>query len=266
MLIGQFMDAVQEGAAPLPGQGVGTGDREGSGSFTFREFVKTMPTVAGKVTTTPSGGNLSPDPVESIEFLICYPSRVIRASDMATPSLSFFLATRRSGKVEKTRLLLEGIATGGHGTEWEVASKEARVYVPLAVCNMESEGEDTHLNINFLGLGLYEDYHLRLVAGSENSGTLLVDNPFGSQTRYDLHFAEEAEDGRVVRDVQWQGFEDKGEETEDKAEDLGWFQIGKQPVGTISTFSEEGLPKFKGVGEELHRILEEKEIERRLGQ
>jgi len=138
----------------------------------------------------------------------------------------------------------------------------ARVYVPLAITDLDREEDGLHLNLTFLGLGIYEDYYLRLLVGDQNVGSMLVESRFGTQAQYDLHFAEQAKDGRLVRNVTIAGFE--LEEEREASEELGWLNIGTKPVATSLAFDEGQMPRFSAVSDELRRLLEKKEMQRRL--
>jgi hypothetical protein len=126
------------------------------------------------------------------------------------------------------------------------------------VAGLERKANGMHLNLTFLGLELYEDYHLRLLIGDENVGNLIVESRDGSRAQYALHFSDVTVDGRVSRSVQVAGFDPT------RSEELGWLKIGQRPVSSALTLDEKEIPQFKGMDDALNRLIQEKEMRRRL--
>jgi len=232
-----------------------------SSSFTLREFATQIPLVAGKVQTMPEDQKGVEDPVEEIEFLLFFPAHVVRGTDMATPSLSFFSARRASGKVEQSRLLMGGLkATARVGDQWLIHSDNASIYVPIATCSLDRYEDGMDLNLAFLGMGIYDDYYMRLTTGKVNKGSLIVEGRFGGRSEYNLSFVEKPQfGGEPVKNLVVAGFDPAV-----KGEELGWLNIGQWPVGSALAIESGAEPRFASVEEEITEAIRKKELERRL--
>jgi hypothetical protein len=246
-----------------PAGGRGPEDRaseaDAASRFTLRDFAKRIPIIAGKVTTTPVSEEEDPDPIVSLDFLLFYPGRVVKTADLATPSLSFFSATRSSGRAERTKVFYQGVANERSARGWALKSSTARLYVPLAICNLERTKDEMELYLTFLGLGVYDDYHLQLATGREKRGSLVVEGRFGTRSEYALTAEEEdAESGMMVRNLVIEGFDPA------HAEELGWLNIGREPVATSVALEEKPTPRFFALGEEIRQLIEQKKLQMRL--
>jgi len=230
-------------------------------SFTLRDLATKIPMVAGKVRTLVEEDDPNPDPVMQIEFLLLFPAHVVKSTDMATPSLSFFSAVRKSGKMEQSRLLFQGYhAKQRVGDQWMLQSDNASIYVPLATCGIERKEDGMDLNLAFLGMGFYDDYYLRLVTGKENSGRLMVEGKFGAQSEYNLSFVDAPRmGGEIVKNLYVGGFDPAVQ-----SQQMGWLNIGQWPVGQALAVDTEEVFKFAGVDEEITAAIEQKELERRM--
>jgi hypothetical protein len=228
-------------------------------SFTLREFAAKIPMVAGRVKTILTGEEADPDPVSEVDFMLFFPAHTLKATDLATPSLSFFSAKRKSGKLEQTRVFMEGLKSVQRvSDQWLPQSENARIYVPLATCGMNRYPGGVDLSLTFLGLGVYDDYILRLTTGKENRGSLIVEGKYGSRVDYRLSFVEEPTiaGAEPITNLVVAGFDPAI-----KSESLGWLNIGSSPVGASVVSEDVGVPDFASASDELKNLLQRKELE-----
>lgn len=232
-----------------------------SSSFTLREFATKIPLVAGKVRTLLDDDVTEENPVTQIDFLLFFPSHVVKSTDMATPSLSFFSATRKNGDVEQSRLLFNNLhATQRVGDQWLLQTDTASIYVPIATCGMDRNEEGMDLNLAFLGMGIYDDFYLQLTTGKENYGSLMVEGKYGGSSEYRLSFVDAPKiGGEMVKNLVVAGFDPAS-----AGEELGWLNIGQWPVGSALALEDQQVVRFAGAGEEVSEAIEKKELERRM--
>jgi len=230
-------------------------------SFTLREFATKIPLVAGRVMTVMDElTEQEENPVTEISFLLFFPTRVVQGTDLATPSMSFFMATRKDGAVEKSRVLFQNLqAKKKTSSQWMLTTDNASIYVPVATCGIDKTEDGMDVNLAFLGLGIYDDYYLNLKSGKENTGTLTVEGKAGASEKYPLNFVEKL-GGAPVKNLVVAGFEEGGAEQLD----MGWLNIGSLPIGSALALGEQDIDKLGSVDEKLAKTIEKKELDRRV--
>jgi len=197
-------------------------------TFTVREFTDRIPMIAGRVKVV--GGEVyheGDDPVEQLDFVVFYPGQTLLTGPNATPSLSLFSATHKSGRVERTRVV-KGYQSSSFDANrgWTSHSRQAHLYFPMTTCTAERKPNGVDLNIAFLGMGFSEDYYLELHCGQLDQGRLVIDGRNGILGDYEVAFTERTMEGREVRNILIAGFDPE------LGQEYSWLKIGKTPVGT----------------------------------
>ncbi|MBU1909651.1 MAG: hypothetical protein KJ726_06370 [Verrucomicrobia bacterium] len=247
-------------------KGSASGEDEGEAgggmavSVSLRDFASKLPLVAGKVKVmeSTSGEGEDKDPVTEINFVLLFPGRMVLGGEYATPSMSYFAATRRSGKVEQTRELFKGMSMDhrSQGEGWTRLGNAGALTVPLVTCSMQKRDEGMEINLVFLGMGLYDDYYLSLGSGmEEESGTLVVEGSRTGRRVYKTSYREVVNDGSEVKNLVVAGFDPK------EKIGVGWLNIGQWPVGSYVGLGEMQSGAFQGIGEDLARLIERKQME-----
>jgi len=233
-------------------------------TFSLKEFARNIPLIAGKVQFSPQEGQEIADPITLIEFVMFFPGDVILKGAEATPSMTLFCSTRKSGKTEKTRRLFSGFALSKAGDSsgergWAQESERAALSVPVTTVNMKKQPTGRTVDLVFLGLGIYDDYYVNLITGAENDGTLIVEDMDGNQELYKADFVRIDESGRVYRNLIIAGF-DPPEESDVNA--IGWLNIGYSPVGSALSTGDR-LRKFSSTEESVSAMIEAKTEEKK---
>lgn len=227
--------------------------------FTLKDFASKIPLVAGRLRTTAPEASGEADPVVQLDFVLLFPGRAVISGGSSTPSLSFFAVKRKSGKMEQTRQLFSNMnvtEVSEDADAWRSWTDNASLYVPLVSCGIQKGEGGVHVNLVFLGLGVYDDYYVNLFSGEEDRGTLIVENDDGERFTYDTTFKEVVQDTEV-RNLVVAGFDPQG------TAGIGWLNIGQWPVGASVGLGEMDIGRFAGVSEDLARLLENKEAELR---
>jgi hypothetical protein len=126
---------------------------------------------------------------------------------------------------------------------------------------MDRNENGMDLSLTFLGLGVYDDYILRLSTGKEDRGSLIVEGKYGTRADYDLTFVEKPAVASQVGEVK--NLVVAGFDSAIKSETLGWLNIGQSPVGSSLAIEESFVPEFASSGENLAEIVSKKELEQR---
>lgn len=165
--------------------------------FNFSDIAGKMPVIAGRVRAAVEIEGVEDDPIDTIEFFLLFPSKVVLTDTAVSPSLSFFSATRRSGKIEQTRRVFDGdvgvYRLSGTNVA-KIATSKGGVHVPVVSCGMESSDHGLTVNLSFLGSGIYGDYYLTLFQGPrDQSAKLIVKSPVTATGRvvYEASFMDE---------------------------------------------------------------------------
>ncbi len=266
--LNNFFDRLQDAAKEILPD-----DSTHAVQFNLSDIAGKMPVVAGRVKASVEVEGAEEDPIESIEFFLLFPSKVVMTETAVSPSLSFFSAKRKSGKVEQTKPVFHGdvgvYRLSGTNVA-KLASAPGGLHVPVVVCGM-AEGEGgVYVNLSFLGAGIFGDYYLTLFQGPREQKAKLVVKSATSQSgtvAYDASFMEDAtiegmEGGKVTKEqlsnLLISGFGGGGGGNRS----VGWLRLGQFPAQmTVAFGGEESGEKLTGSQTGLKEIVEKKRVE-----
>ncbi len=229
--------------------------------FSLRDFAAKIPLVAGRIKMLDVDSVHVKDPVTMIDFVLIFPGRAVISGNLATPSLCFFSAKKKSGKVDQTQLLFDKYTVNQKQKEgdWEEKGTGASLFVPLASCGLKKEEDGMAVNLVFLGLGVFDDYYLNLTSGKQNQGKLIVEGLDGTRTTYDTSFMDvvktENNELTEVKNLVVAGFDPM------EKSNIGWLQIGRLPPGTAVGVGDVPVQRFSSVDEGLMQMIEKKEMQ-----
>ncbi|HAL91522.1 MAG TPA: hypothetical protein DCM68_00655 [Verrucomicrobia bacterium] len=243
--------------------------------FNLSDIAGKMPVVAGRVRAAIEVEGAEEDPIEEVEFFLLFPSKVVMTETAVSPSLSFFSAKRKSGKVEQTKPVFHGdvgvYRLSGTNIS-KVASAPGGLHVPIVVCGMSQVEDGIHVNLSFLGAGIYGDYYLTLFQGPrEQKAKLVVKSPTSASgnVTYEASFMEDAKiegmDGSVTKEqlsnLLVSGFD--GASGANRS--VGWLRLGQFPASMTVAFGDaEGETKLTGAASGMKDIVEKKNLEMRM--
>lgn len=264
--LNNFFDRLQSAAQDLLPE-----DATHAVQFNLSDIAGKMPIVAGRVRAAVEVDGAEEDPIEQVEFFLLFPSKVVMTDVAVSPSLSFFSARRKSGKVEQTMPLFLG-DVGVYrlsGTNISrVASAPGGLHIPIVVCGLEQADGGVYVNLSFLGAGIYGDYYLTLFQGPrEQTAKLVVKSPTaesGSVT-YEASFMDEATiegmDGSVSKEqlsnLLIAGFGAGGGVNRS----VGWLRLGQFPASATVAFGDAGDTQLTGAQSDMREIVERKRVE-----
>lgn len=268
--LNNFFDQLQDAAKDILPD-----DTTHAVDFNLSDIAGKMPIVAGRVRATIEVEGAEEDPIEQLEFFLLFPSKVVMTDSAVSPSLSFFSARRKSGKIEQTKPIFQGDVgvyrlSGTNITR--VATAPGGVHVPIVVCGMEQLDEGVYVNLSFLGAGVYGDYYLSLFQGPREQRAKLVVKSEGAASgnvTYDASFMEDATiegmDGSITKEqlsnLLISGFGAGGGANRS----VGWLKLGQFPAAmTIAFGDSEGDTKMTGAAAGLKEIVEKKRVEMNL--
>ena len=267
-----FFDRLQDAAKDLlPDE-----DATHSVQFTLSDIAGKMPIVAGRVQTVMNVDGAEADPIDTLEFFLLFPSKIVMTEDSATPSLSFFSLKRKSGKIEQTKPIFKnevGVYRMSGTNIFKVGTSGGGLYVPVVTCGLKSVDEGIHVDLAFLGTGVYDDYYLSLFQGPMQQTATLVVNADGSGTNdastvtYEATFMEEAtieglkgKSQEKMSNLLISGFSGGGAGAN---RSVGWLRLGKFPAqATVSYGDSDTGVSLAGAGG-LKDVLDKKELELR---
>ncbi len=242
--------------------------------FNLSDIAGKMPIVAGRIRAAIEVAGAEEDPLEQIEFFLLFPSKVVMTDVAVSPSMSFFSARRKSGKVEQTRALFQG-DVGVYrlsGTNISrVASAPGGLHIPIVVCGMHQADGGIYVNLSFLGTGIYGDYYLTLFQGPrEQSAKLVVKSPNAESgtVTYEASFIDEATiegmDGEVTKEqlsnLLIAGFGAGGGVNRS----VGWLRLGQFPASMTVAFGDTGDTPLTGAQSDMRDIVERRALELRM--
>ena len=242
--------------------------------FNLSDIAGKMPIVAGRIRATVEVEGAEEDPIEQLEFFLLFPSKVVMTETAVSPSMSFFSARRKSGKVEQTKPVFQG-DVGVYrlsGTNIaKVASAAGGVHVPVVVCGMEQADGGVYVNLSFLGSGVYGDYYLTLFQGPREQKAKLIVKSVSSASgsvAYDASFLDEATiegmDGKVTKE-QLSNLLISGFGSSQAANrSVGWLRLGQFPASMTVAFSDKADTQLTGAQTGMKEIVEKKRVERSL--
>ncbi len=239
--------------------------------FNLSDIAGKMPIVAGRVRTAMEVEGAEEDPIESLEFFLLFPSKVVMTETAVSPSMSFFSARRKSGKIEQTKPVFQGdvgvYRLSGTNIS-KVATAAGGLHVPVVVCGMNQTEAGVHVNLSFLGAGIYGDYYLTLFQGpSEQRAKLVVKSASSASgsIAYDASFMDDATiegmDGKVTREqlsnLLISGF--GGGSGANRS--VGWLKLGQYPASGMVAFGDTGDTQLTGAASGMKEIVEKKRLE-----
>ncbi len=238
--------------------------------FNLSDLAGKMPIVAGRVRAAVEVEGAEEDPIEQVEFFLLFPGKVVMTDTAVTPSLSFFSARRRSGKLEQTKPVFHG-EIGVHrlsGTNiTQIATAPGGLHVPLVACGLEQADGGVYVNLSFLGVGIYGDYYLTLFQGPrEQKAKLAVKSPSASSgiVTYEASFMDEVTiegmDGKITREqlsnLLISGFQGGGNANRS----VGWLKLGQFPASMTVAFGDTGDTQLMGAQSDLKEIVDKKRV------
>ncbi|NCD21587.1 MAG: hypothetical protein EOL90_01425 [Spartobacteria bacterium] len=270
--LNNFFDRLQDAAKEILPE-----DSTHAVEFNLSDIAGKMPIVAGRVRAAIEVEGAEADPIESVEFFLLFPSKVVMTESAVSPSLSFFSARRKSGAVEQTKPLFEGdvgvYRMSGTNVS-KVASAPGGLHVPVVVCGLDQSDGGVYVNLSFLGAGIYGDYYLTLFQGPREQKAKLVVKSVGTESgmvSYDASFMEEAtiegmEGGAITKEefsnLLVSGFGGAGGGAN---RSVGWLKLGQFPASMTIAFGDEAdETKVTGAQADLKDIVEKKRVERSL--
>lgn len=249
-------------------------DETHSTQFTLGDIAGKLPIIAGRIRTVANIEGIEDDPIETMEFFLLFPSKMVITDKVVTPSVSFFYAVRKSGKIEQTRPVLQGkvkVLRLSGGKTSTVGHAESGLMVPVIACGMGERDNGIAINLSFQGMGVYKDYYVSLFqSGPEQSARIVVKDP-GSRTgyiTYEASFMEEmdiegmqgeAVTREEVSNLLVSGFGGGG------VSSVGWLRLGQYPASMLVGFgSDEGSEGGTiGASGALKDVLAAKDMEMR---
>ena len=249
-------------------------DATHSVQFNLSDIAGKMPIVAGRVRAAVEVEGAEDDPIEEVEFFLLFPSKVVMTETAVSPSLSFFSAKRKSGKIEQTKPIFQGdvgvYRLSGTNIS-KIASAPGGLHVPVVVCGMDQTEGGIYVNLSFLGAGIYGDYYLTLFQGPREQKAKLVVKSAGSESgsvTYDASFMEEAtiegmEGGKITKEqfsnLLISGFGGGGAGAN---RSVGWLKLGQFPAQMTVAFGDAaGDTKLTGAQSGMKEIVEKKRVE-----
>jgi hypothetical protein len=267
--LNNFFDRLQKAS-----QDVLQDDATHSVEFNLSDIAGKMPIVAGRVRATVEVEGAEEDPIEQVDFFLLFPSKVVLTETAVSPSLSFFSARRKSGKIEQTKPLFQG-DVGVYrmsGTNMsKIATAPGGLHVPVVVCGMQQADGGVYVNLSFMGTGVYGDYYLTLFQGPrEQKAKLIVKSPSSESgsVSYDASFMEDATiegtGGKVTKEqlsnLLISGFGSSAGANRS----VGWLKLGQFPASMTVAFSDESDVKLTGGQSGMKELVEKKRVERSL--
>ena len=267
--LNNFFDRLQDAAKEILPE-----DSTHAVEFNLSDIAGKMPIVAGRVRAAVEVEGAEADPLEEVEFFLLFPSKVVLTETAVSPSLSFFSAKRKSGKIEQTKPIFEGdvgvYRMSGTNIS-KVASAPGGLHVPVVVCGIEQADGGVYVNLSFLGAGIYGDYYLTLFQGPREQKAKLVVKSSGTESgsvTYDASFMEDATveglDGGKITKEQFSnllisGFGGSGAGAN---RSVGWLKLGQFPASMTIAFGDATEDaKLTGGQTGLKEIVEKKRVE-----
>lgn len=262
--LNNFFERLQSAAADLMPD-----DSTHSLSFKLSDIAGKMPIVAGRVRAAVEVEGAEEDPIEQLEFFLLFPSKVVMTETAVSPSLSFFSARRKSGKVEQTKPVFQGdvgvYRLSGTNIS-KVAAAPGGLHVPVVVCGMEQSDGGIFVNLSFLGSGIYGDYYLTLFQGPREQKAKLVvksEASVSGTVTYDATFMDEATiegmEGQKEKlsNLLISGFGGGGNVNRS----VGWLRLGQFPAQMTVAFGDAEQTQMTGAASSMKDIVEKRRLE-----
>lgn len=264
-----FFDRLQDAAKELTSD-----DSTHAVQFNLSDIAGKLPLLAGRIRTVITTVGAEEDPIDSLEFFLLFPSKIVMTEEAATPSLSFFSLKRKSGKLEQTTPIIKG-DIGVYrlsGTNFfKLATASGGIHVPVVACGMKSNDDGVEIDLSFMGGGIYDDYYLSLHQSPRQQTASLVvksDKTATGTITYEATFMEEAiiegMHGQVreqMSNLLISGFSSGGGGAN---RSVGWLRLGKFPAQTSVAFGDADAASVALAGSgNLQDVLAKKELELR---
>jgi hypothetical protein len=243
--------------------------------FNLSDIAGKMPVIAGRIKAAVEVEGVEEDPIDTVEFFLLFPSKIVLTETAVSPSLSFFSAKRKSGKIEQTRPVFQGdvgvYRLSGTNVS-KVATGKGGMHIPVVACGMSSTEQGVQINLSFLGSGIYGDYYLTLFQGAREQTAKLVVKSAATQSGrvvYEASFMDEAliegMEGKVTREqisnLLVSGFGGGS----GASRSVGWLRIGRFPAQMTVAFGDSGAsPQLAGAPDGLKELAERKRMEMNL--
>lgn len=267
--LNNFFDRLQDAAKEILPE-----DSTHAVDFNLSDIAGKMPIVAGRVRAAIEVEGAEADPIESVEFFLLFPSKVVMTESAVSPSLSFFSARRKSGQVEQTKPIFEGdvgvYRVSGTNIS-KVASAPGGLHVPVVVCGLDQADGGVYVNLSFLGAGIYGDYYLTLFQGPREQKAKLMVKSAGTASgtvTYEASFMEDAtlegmDGGKLTKEefsnLLISGFGGAGGGAN---RSIGWLKLGQFPASMTIAFGDASTDsKLTGAQSDLKEIVEKKRVE-----
>lgn len=267
--LNNFFDRLQDAAKEILPE-----DSTHAVEYNLSDIAGKMPIVAGRVRAAIEVEGAEADPIESVEFFLLFPSKVVMTESAVSPSLSFFSARRKSGQIEQTKPIFEGdvgvYRVSGTNIS-KVASAPGGLHVPVVVCGLDQADGGVYVNLSFLGAGIYGDYYLTLFQGPREQKAKLMVKSAGTESgtvTYEASFMEEAtlegmEGGKLTKEefsnLLISGFGGAGGGAN---RSIGWLKLGQFPASMTIAFGDASADsKLTGAQSDLKEIVEKKRVE-----
>lgn len=240
-------------------------------SFNLSDIAGKMPIVAGRIRAAIEVEGAEEDPLEEIEFFLLFPSKVVMTESAVSPSMSFFSARRKSGKIEQTRPVFSS-EVGVYrlsGTNFSrIASAPGGLHIPVVTCGLDSRDGGIYVNLSFLGAGVYGDYYLTLFQGPrEQTAKLVVKSPEteSGMITYEASFIDETTiegmDGKITKE-QLSNLLISGFGSSQAANrSVGWLRLGQFPASMTVGFGDKIDVPMTGAQSDLKEIVERRRLE-----
>jgi DNA-binding beta-propeller fold protein YncE len=264
-----FFERLQSVAQDL----IPSSDSTHSTQFTLGDIAGKLPIIAGRIRTVQNIEGIEDDPIETMEFFLLFPSKMVITDKVVTPSVSFFYAVRKSGKVEQTHPVLKGkvkVLRLSGGKTSTVGHAESGLMVPVIACGMGERDNGIAINLSFQGMGIYKDYYVSLFqSGPEQSARIVVKDPLSKAgyVTYEATFMQEMDvegmEGQAVTreeisNLLVSGFGGGG------VSSVGWLRLGKYAASMLVGFgSEQDDSATIGASGALKDVLAMKDMELR---
>ena len=238
--------------------------------FNVSDLAGKIPIVAGRVQSVIEVTDVEEDPIETIEFFLLFPSRVVITDNSVSPSVSFVSIKRKSGKLETTRPVFEGMVSAHRvsGTKISrIGTAEGGIQIPIVTCGLDEEGNTIRVHLSFMGCGVYPDCFLDLFqAPNEQSARISVPSPAtptGLFT-YEASFMEEMDiEGlggtkhkEEISNLLVAGFKGGGAGNRS----VGWLRIGHFPASMMIGYGDT-TATVTGAQESIRELMDQKRIE-----
>lgn len=239
-------------------------------SFNISDIVGKLPIIAGRIQAVYEVADAEPDPLETIEFFLLFPSHFVMTDSTVTPSLSFFSARRKSGALEQTRPLFTNSTSvyrfsGTNVTS--IAKSSGGLHVPVVSCGLDQADGGIYVHLAFIGLGIYPDYMLDLFQSpSEQRAKITVPAPSEESGLYtyeasflqdiDIEGTKGVIQKETISNLLIAGFEGGG----GGVRSVGWLRIGQFPASMMVGYGDTST-EMTGAQSEMQALLDQKRIE-----